>query len=90
MNKVGSQADKLTVDIRTMVKGVQQDIDSGHGPANALLKDSIMVKNLNSSIDNLRKGADGFNQTMEAIKSSFLLRGYFKRQEKLKEAEKAK
>lgn len=90
MNKVGNQADKLTADISTMVKGVQQDIDSGNGPANALLKDSVMVKNLNSSIDNLRKGAYGFNQTMEAIKSSFLLRGYFKRQERKQQEEKSK
>lgn len=89
MNKVGSQADKLTVDIDKMVNGLQQDIDLGNGPVNALLKDSIMVRNLNSSIDNLRKGTDGFNQTMEAIKSSFFLRGYFKRQERLKEAEKS-
>lgn len=84
LNKVGSQADQLTVDINTVVQGIQKDINSGNGLANALLKDSIMVKNLNSSIDNLRKGTDGFNQNMEALKGSFLLKGYFKRQEKKK------
>ena len=84
LNKVGSQADQLTVDINTVVQGIQKDINSGNGPANALLKDSIMVKNLNSSIDNLRKGTDGFNQNMEALKGSFLLKGYFKRQKKKK------
>lgn len=88
MNKVGSQADRLTTDIGTIVKGIQQDVNSGKGPANAFLKDSVMVKNLNSSIDNLRKGTDGFNQNMEALKSSFLLRGYFKRKEREKQAEK--
>jgi phospholipid/cholesterol/gamma-HCH transport system substrate-binding protein len=82
LNKVGSQADQLTVDISTVVQGIQKDINSGNGPANALLKDSIMVKNLNSSIDNLRKGTDGFNQNMEALKGSFLLKGYFKRHKK--------
>lgn len=87
MNKVGSQADRLTNDIGSIVKGIQQDVNSGNGPANALLKDSIMVKNLNSSIDNLRKGTDGFNQNMEALKSSFLLRGYFKRREREKQSE---
>ncbi|MDP3468428.1 MAG: MlaD family protein [Daejeonella sp.] len=88
MNKVGSQADRLTNDIGTIVKGIQQDVNSGKGPANAFLKDSVMVKNLNSSIDNLRKGTDGFNQNMEALKRNFLLRGYFKRQERQKQAEK--
>jgi phospholipid/cholesterol/gamma-HCH transport system substrate-binding protein len=63
-------------------------VNSGKGPVNALLKDSIIVKNLNLSIDNLRKGTDGFNQNMEALKRNFLLRGYFKRQEKQKQAEK--
>jgi phospholipid/cholesterol/gamma-HCH transport system substrate-binding protein len=29
-------------------------------------------------------GTDGFNQNMEALKNSFLFRGYFKRQEKQK------
>jgi len=88
MNKVGNQTDKLTADIRILLKGIQEDVNSGKGPANALLKDSVMVRNFNLSIDNLRKGTDGFNQNMEALKSSFLLRGYFKRQEKLKAAEK--
>lgn len=88
MNSVGSQADLLTNDIGTIVKGIQQDMNSGKGPANAFLKDSVMVKNLNSSIDNLRKGTDGFNQNMEVLKSSFLLRGYFRRQEKKTQDEK--
>jgi len=87
MNKVGSQADRLTNDIGNIVNGIQQDVNSGKGPANALLKDSVMVKNLNSSIDNLRKGTDGFNQNMEALKSSFLLRGYFRRKEREKQSE---
>jgi len=87
MNKVGSQADRLTNDIGTIVKGIQQDVNSGKGPVNAFLNDSVMVKNLNSSIDNLRKGTDGFNQNMEALKSSFLLRGYFRRQEKMNQNE---
>lgn len=90
MNKVGSQADQLSTDIRSMVNGVQKDINTGKGPANALLKDSVMVRNLNSSIDNLRKGTDGFNQNMEALKNSFLLRGYFKRQEREKKSDKTK
>jgi phospholipid/cholesterol/gamma-HCH transport system substrate-binding protein len=90
MNKVGSQADRLTNDIGTIVKGIQQDVNSGKGPVNAFLNDSVMVKNLNSSIDNLRKGTDGFNQNMEALKSSFLLRGYFKRKENEKKSENTK
>ena len=35
-----------------------------------------------TSLDNIQKGTDGFNQNMEALKHNFLLRGYFKKQEK--------
>ncbi|MBM3402105.1 MAG: MCE family protein [Bacteroidetes bacterium] len=87
INKVGSQADRLTTDIGTIVKGIQEDVNSGKGTAHAILKDSLMVKNLNTSLDNLRKGTDGFNQNMEALKGSFLLKNYFKRQKRLKQKE---
>ena len=43
-----------------------------------------MVNNLNKSLDNIQMGTDGFNQNMEALKKSFLFRGYFRRQEKQK------
>lgn len=88
IKKVGVQADKLSADISTLVAGVQQDINTGKGSVNALLKDSSMVIKLNTSLDNIQKGTDGFNQIMEALKQSFLLRGYFRRQEKQKEETK--
>jgi phospholipid/cholesterol/gamma-HCH transport system substrate-binding protein len=43
---------------------------------------------LNESLDNIQKGTDGFNQNMDALKNSFLFRGYFRRQEKQKESSK--
>ena len=46
--------------------------------------DGLMVMKLNSSLDNIQKGTDGFNQSMEALKHNFLLRGYFRKQEKKK------
>ena len=49
----------------------------------------MLGKKLNISHDNIQKGTDGFNQNMEAIKHSFLFRGYFKKQEWQKEKEKA-
>jgi phospholipid/cholesterol/gamma-HCH transport system substrate-binding protein len=46
--------------------------------------DTNFVHNLNQSLENIRDGADGFNQNMEALKHSSLLRKYFKKQEKEK------
>ena len=84
---VGDQADSLAGEINKLVTGIRQDVNTGRGPVNALLKDSMMVIKLNASLDNIQKGTDGFNQNMEALKHNFLLRGYFRKQEKRKDKE---
>ena len=84
---VGEEADSLAGEINKVVAGIRQDVNTGRGTVNALLKDSMMVIKLNASLDNIQKGTDGFNQSMEALKHNFLLRGYFRKQEKQKEKE---
>jgi phospholipid/cholesterol/gamma-HCH transport system substrate-binding protein len=90
IKSVGDQADSLSVQISQVVKGIQYEISNGKGTVNALLKDSLMTIKLNNSLDNIRNGTDGFNQNMEAIKHSFLFRGYFRRQARQKEHEQNK
>jgi phospholipid/cholesterol/gamma-HCH transport system substrate-binding protein len=82
---VADEADTLAGEINKLVAGIQQDVNQGKGTVHALLKDSMMVIKLNTSLDNIQKGTDGFNQNMEAIKHSSLLRGYFRKQEKMKQ-----
>ena len=84
---VEDQADSLAGEINKLFTGIRQDVNTGKGLVNALLKDSMMVIKLNESLDNIQKGTDGFNQNMEALKHNFLLRGYFRKQEKQKEKE---
>ncbi|WGQ09856.1 MlaD family protein [Pedobacter gandavensis] len=55
------------------------------GLLNGLLKDTVMLKKLDASLTNIEEGTAGFNQNMEALKHNFLFRGYFKKQEKLKQ-----
>jgi len=88
MRSVGVQANQLSIQLNTLVSGIQNDINKGKGPANSFLRDTSMVIILNESLDNIQKGTDGFNQNMEALKKSFLFRGYFRRQEKQKETSK--
>ncbi|MFZ2284378.1 MAG: MlaD family protein [Lutibacter sp.] len=64
------------------------DINQGKGTLGMLIQDSAMAKSLNSTMGNLQKSSKGLNENMEAAKSNFLLRGYFKKKEK--EAEKKK
>lgn len=82
---VGENADLLAAELNKMIAGVQQDVQTGQGAIHALLKDSMIVNKLNSSLDNIQKGTDGFNQNMEALKHNFLFRGYFRKQEKKRE-----
>lgn len=85
---VGDEADSLAREINKVVAGIEQDVNNGKGVVNALLKDSMIVVNLNTSLNNIQKGTDGFNQIMEALKHSFLLRGYFRKQEERKQEER--
>ena len=87
---VGEEADSLANEINKAVAGIRHDINDGKGTVNALFKDSSMAIKLNASLDNIQKGTDGFNQNMEALKHNFLLRGYFRKQEKQKRKEETK
>ncbi len=82
IRSVGDEAEKLAAEISDIVAGLNQDLNQGKGTANALLKDSMMVIKLHTSLDNIQKGTDGFNQNMEALKHNILFRGYFKKLEK--------
>lgn len=81
---VADKADNLAVELNKMAADISRDVNQGKGAVNMLLKDSGIVTKLNTSLDNIQKGTDGFNQSMEALKHNFLLRGYFKKQAKKK------
>jgi phospholipid/cholesterol/gamma-HCH transport system substrate-binding protein len=85
IKQVGVSADSLSSQLTGTIAGIGQEINHGKGTVHALLKDSLMAVRIGNSLDNIQKGTDGFNQNMEAIKHSFLFRGYFKRQERRKQ-----
>lgn len=64
------------------------NVKNGKGAINYLSNDKEFVENLDQTIKNLNEGTDKFNQNMEALKSNFLFRGYFKKLEKEKKKEK--
>lgn len=84
---VGDRADELAGTLNDVVADIKQEVLQGKGTVNALLRDSLMVTKINSSLDNIQKGTDAFSQNMEALKHNFLFRGYFKKQEKQKSKE---
>lgn len=79
---VSDNANQLAGELSAITQGVKEDINNGKGTVNALLKDSALTLKLNNSLSNIEEGTASFNQSMEALKHNFLLRGYFKKQEK--------
>ena len=63
-------------------------INNGEGTIGKLMNDEGMAKDLDKTMENLRKSSKGLEQNMEAAKSNFLLRGYFKKKEREKERAK--
>ncbi|MFD1256636.1 MlaD family protein [Mucilaginibacter terrae] len=72
-------AKHVTGELNGLIKAVSMDLNNGNGLAHALLHDSTMVVKISSSLNNVQKGTDGFNQNMEALKQNFFFRGYFKK-----------
>lgn len=66
------------------------DLNSSQGAFNYIVKDTVLVKNLKSTLKNIKEGTDKFNQNMEALKHNFLTRGYFRKLERLEKKEAQK
>lgn len=79
IRKVGAGADSLTVRITAVVNSISNDLDSGSGTVNALLNDKQMRVHLSNSIAQIETDAKALNEILDAVKNSFLFRGYFKR-----------
>lgn len=84
INNASKESLEVLTKLDSIVSQTQTDLSHGNGIANALLKDPLMVEKVNSSIENIQKGTTSFQESMEALKHNFLIRGYFKKQEKKK------
>jgi phospholipid/cholesterol/gamma-HCH transport system substrate-binding protein len=71
--------------ITTDLSIVMQSIREGKGTLGKLLMDSVMAENVGTALFNIKQGAGGFKQNMDAAGKSFLLRGALKKNEKEKE-----
>jgi len=85
-----NSADRLVKDLNGVIESVGKDINQGDGSVNALMRDSVMADRLRAIIENAEKGTAAFAEDMEALKSNFLFRGYFKKLEKQAAKEKKK
>jgi phospholipid/cholesterol/gamma-HCH transport system substrate-binding protein len=81
LKKAGDMADTISSQVASLVRNIDRNVNQGQGVVTALLKDTSMVRNMEATLLNIEKGTSAFNENMEALKSNFLFRGYFRRQE---------
>jgi len=60
------------------------NMNNGKGALSKMVNDEKFAKTLDSTLLNLKKSSKGLSENMEAAKSNFLLRGYFRKKEKAK------
>ena len=64
-------------------------VNGGKGTLGQLIKDTTIANNISQTIVNLKKSSKGLDENMNAAKHNFLLKGYFRKQEKAAEKKKA-
>lgn len=72
------EASAAMKDLNTIVGNVQH----GDGTVGLILADTAVRQSLIRSVESIEQGTGRFNENMEALKSNFLFRGYFKREAK--------
>lgn len=63
-------------------------MNNGNGALARLVRDDKMANSVSNTLSNLESGTKGFSDNMEAAKSNFLFRGYYKKKEKEKEKQR--
>ena len=84
MKSVKKSMDNVSV-ISEELAIFSHSMNNGNGALARLVRDPGMADAMDNTIENLEKGTKGFSENMEAAKSNFLFRGYFKKKEKQKE-----
>ncbi|MGQ0828574.1 MAG: MlaD family protein [Bacteroidota bacterium] len=84
IKRTSENASKITSDLAVIINNIR----SGRGTVGKLFMDTTFAYNVDQTLVNLKEGAGGFQQNMEAAKDNILFRGFFKRKKKEKEKEK--
>ncbi|MBP7809222.1 MAG: MCE family protein [Bacteroidia bacterium] len=81
LSKLKVTADNAA-DITGNLAAVMENIKQGKGTVGKLLMDSTMATDVSAALVNIKQGAGGFKQNMNAASKNVLLRGYFKKKKK--------
>jgi phospholipid/cholesterol/gamma-HCH transport system substrate-binding protein len=67
---------------------ITTNLKDGNGTIGMLLMDTVFAQDLKVTLDNIRQGAGGFKQNMDAASKSILLRGKIKKDDKKEDKKK--
>ena len=85
LEKSGEDINAITQNLDDYIK----EIKSGKGALNHITQDEAFVKEIDSTMIQIKEASEKLNQNMEALQHNFFFRGYFKKLEK-KERKAAK
>lgn len=81
LEKTSTGIDSVVDNLNTTILNAKQ----GKGAINYLSNDPKLVQKIDSTMTNINKASIQLNQNLEALKHNIFFRGYFKKQEKLKQ-----
>jgi phospholipid/cholesterol/gamma-HCH transport system substrate-binding protein len=82
LNEAGRDVNNLMDRVDSIATILEVSVNDREGLVYALLRDTAFAGKLARSLNNVEQGTAAFNEDMEALKHNFLLRGYFRKQEK--------
>ncbi len=78
LDSSGSNINGITKNVETLV----DEINNGDGVFDYLIQNQELVKNIDTTMLNIKESSIKLNENMEALKHNFLFRGYFRRLER--------
>lgn len=78
------------VEITRNVEKMIKEIKEGEGALNYLTQDQDLVRNLDTTMVNIKESSIKMNENMEALRHNFFFRGYFRKLEKQQRKEERK
>jgi phospholipid/cholesterol/gamma-HCH transport system substrate-binding protein len=93
MRSIINNLENSSVEINSVITNINdvvKQIKDGEGALNYIVNDTILVKDIDETMKNIKEGSILLNENLEALKHSFLLKGYYKKLEKQKRKEERK
>ena len=84
LNQSSEEINKVVTNLNATILNIKE----GKGAINYLANDQKLVKQIDSTMSNINEASKKLNENLEALKHNWFFRGYFKKMEKQKTADK--